>query len=252
IQEAEIFSEMLKRELHALELANVHVLQGLVSATICTKVMDEWLALFNVKLRHMREDIEVIETRNNKLEMQSINYKSLVTELESFFPTPLRKSYYSFINQLLWRETREFANELQVGTKLPKVQSVWFEGSSGPNTITDTSMIFEVYSKMLAVFVPLLVDEISFLSFFMRFEGSSPNLTRDDDEDKDDDDANDEDLDMDIDENDANKIPFQVGLSKSDLRKVVQSSLSGIDKHITAMHKKLMKNLTSEELVPTL
>nr|GFB30099.1 exocyst complex component SEC3A-like isoform X1 [Tanacetum cinerariifolium] len=31
---------------------------------------------------HMREDIEAIETRNNKLEMQSINYKSLVTELE--------------------------------------------------------------------------------------------------------------------------------------------------------------------------
>nr|GEX30615.1 hypothetical protein [Tanacetum cinerariifolium] len=406
IQEAEIFSEMLKRELHALELANVHVLQGLESTTICTKVMDEWLALFNVKLRHIREDIEVRgqlkKPNHDDLHNKCGIYAPLLKHmkfLDKSSPTPLRKSYCSFINQILRRETREFANELQVGTKLPKVQSVWFEGSSGPNTIADTSMIFEAYSKMLEVFVPLLVDESSFLSFFMRFEGSSPNLTRDGDEDEDDDDANDEDLDMDIDENDANKfsklsyklrmikctaelfvyearhqiekfdkgvkqtgvmsfvpryallatqmehyiqgqnrdlvdqayikiidimfvilekisqadpkhsdtmlhlktgflmlleflllmvevkrvttteelqrnyskclrllvqelrlsfevtaakIPFQVGLSKSDLRKVVQSSLSGIDKHITAMHKKRMKNLTSEELVPTL
>ncbi|PWA80348.1 exocyst complex component Sec3 [Artemisia annua] len=299
IGEAEIFSERLKRELHALEAANVHailetehlvdeVLQGLESATICTEDMDEWLALFNVKLRHMREDIEAIETRNNKLEMQSINYKSLVTELEKLLArlhippevsaclasgtfneshmskyieacdwirdalrgfdsvldprfakiravkekraevdiikltfvrmaceflrdhfvkladsmmsdkrnfsqrgqlkkpdhahlhnkcriytpllqhmkfldrsslTPLRKSYCSSINQLLRRETREFANELRAGTKPPKVQSVWFEGASAPNPNVDTSTISEAYSKMLAVFVPLLVDE---------------------------------------------------------------------------------------------
>lgn len=358
IGEAEIFSERLKRELHALEAANVHailetehlvdeVLQGLESAAICTEDMDEWLALFNVKLRHMREDIEDIETRNNKLEMQSINYKSLVTELEKLLArlhipaevsaclasgtfdeshmskyieacdwirdalrgfdsaldprfaknravkekraevdiikltfvrmaceflrdhfvklvdsmmsdkrnfsqrgqlkkpdhadlhnkcriyapllqhmkfldrsslTPLRKSYCSSINQLLRRETREFANELRAGTKPPKVQSVWFEGASAPNPNVDTSMISEAYSKILAVFVPLLVDESSFLSFFMRFEGSSPNPTRDDDEDEDDDDANDDDLDMDIDENDANKCIVEPGALNESLR----------------------------------
>ncbi|XP_014523131.1 exocyst complex component SEC3B-like, partial [Vigna radiata var. radiata] len=47
-------------------------------------------------------------------------------------------------------------------------------------------------------------------------------------------------------------IPFQVGLSKADLRKTLKSSLSGVDKSIAAMYKKLQKNLTSEELLPSL
>lgn len=92
IGEAEAFSERLKRELLALEAANVHaileneplideVLQGLESAANCVDDMDEWLGIFNVKLRHMREDIESIETRNNKLEMQSVNNQSLIVEL---------------------------------------------------------------------------------------------------------------------------------------------------------------------------
>jgi len=43
--------------------------------------MDEWLSVFNVKLRHMREDIESIESRNIKMEMQSVNNKALIEEL---------------------------------------------------------------------------------------------------------------------------------------------------------------------------
>lgn len=38
------------------------VLQGLEAATYCVEDMDEWLGIFNVKLRHMREDIESVET----------------------------------------------------------------------------------------------------------------------------------------------------------------------------------------------
>lgn len=68
IGEAEAFSERLKRELQALEAANVHailetetlveqVLRGLDNALNCVDDMDEWLGIFNVKLRHMREDI---------------------------------------------------------------------------------------------------------------------------------------------------------------------------------------------------
>ncbi|KAK1324113.1 Exocyst complex component SEC3A [Acorus calamus] len=93
IGEAEAFSERLKRELVALEAANVHalleseplieeLLQGLESASSSVDDMDEWLGIFNVKLRHMREDIESIESRNNKLEMQSINNKALIEELD--------------------------------------------------------------------------------------------------------------------------------------------------------------------------
>ncbi|KAI3762889.1 hypothetical protein L1987_53331 [Smallanthus sonchifolius] len=93
IGEAEAFSERLKREFHALEAANVHaileseplvdeVLQGLEAATIAVDDMDEWLGIFNIKLRHMREDIESIETRNNQLEMQSVNNKALIEELD--------------------------------------------------------------------------------------------------------------------------------------------------------------------------
>ncbi|KAL2610060.1 hypothetical protein R1flu_028633 [Riccia fluitans] len=92
IDEAEAFSERLKRELTALEAANVHaileseplveeVLQQLDAATVSVEDMDEWLGIFNVKLTHMREDIESIESRNNRLEMQAQNNAALVEEL---------------------------------------------------------------------------------------------------------------------------------------------------------------------------
>lgn len=92
IDEAEAFSERLKRELTALEAANVHailesqplveeVLQQLDAATVSVEDMDEWLGIFNVKLRHMREDIESIESRNNRLEMQAQNNGALGEEL---------------------------------------------------------------------------------------------------------------------------------------------------------------------------
>ncbi|MBA0561121.1 hypothetical protein Golob_017973, partial [Gossypium lobatum] len=48
------------------------------------------------------------------------------------------------------------------------------------------------------------------------------------------------------------EIPFQLGLSKMDLRKTLKSSLTGVDKSIAAMYKKLQKNLTCEELLPSL
>uniref|UniRef100_A0A2P2MS68 Exocyst complex component SEC3A n=1 Tax=Rhizophora mucronata TaxID=61149 RepID=A0A2P2MS68_RHIMU len=58
------------------------VLQGIEAATNCVDDMDEWLGIFNIKLRHMREDIQSIETRNNKLEMQSVNNRALIEELD--------------------------------------------------------------------------------------------------------------------------------------------------------------------------
>ncbi|KAL2249674.1 exocyst complex component SEC3A [Sesamum indicum] len=313
IGEAEAFSERLKRELQALEAANVHaileneplireVLQGLEVATTCVEDMDEWLGIFNVKLRHMREDIESIETGNNKLEMQSVNNKSLIEELDklieklhipaeyasclsggsfdeanmhenleacewlaialralevpnldrcyaklrsvrekraelqmlettfvqraseflrNYFVSvvdfmmsdknyfsqrgqlkrpdhadlrykcrtyarllqhlksldkncldPLRKAYCSSLNLLLRREAREFANELRASTKISKAPTQWldFTGSNQSANSADTSNVSEAYSKMLTVFIPLLVDESSFFALFMCFE----------------------------------------------------------------------------------
>ncbi|CAI9753444.1 unnamed protein product [Fraxinus pennsylvanica] len=68
--------------IYILFALTVRVLQGLESASNCVEDMDEWLGIFNLKLRHMREDIESIEVRNNKLEMQSVNNKSLIEELD--------------------------------------------------------------------------------------------------------------------------------------------------------------------------
>ncbi|KAJ6844896.1 exocyst complex component SEC3A-like [Iris pallida] len=314
IGEAEAFSERLKRELLALEAANVHalleseplieeVLQGLEATTACVDDMDEWLRIFNVKLRHMREDIESIESRNNKLEMQSGNDKALIGELDKLLdrlripsefaasltggsfdearmlknveacewltgaihglevPTldpcyanmravrekkaeleklkstfvrraseflrnyfaslvdfmisdksyfsqrgqlkrpdhadlrykcrtyarllqhlksldknclgPLRKAYCHSLNLLLRREAREFANELRASTKASRNPTVWLEASSGQSQTansTDTSTVSEAYSKMLTIFIPLLVDESSFFAHFMCFE----------------------------------------------------------------------------------
>ncbi|KAK5832511.1 hypothetical protein PVK06_016313 [Gossypium arboreum] len=314
IGEAEAFSARLKRELLALEAANVHamleseplveeVLQGLDAATHCVDDMDEWLGTFNVKLRHIREDIESIETRNNKLEMHSVNNKALIQELDKLLERlcvpseyatcmsrgkfdearmtqnieacewltgalrgievpnldstygnmravkekraeleklkatfvrrasgflikyfanlvdsvmsdknyfsqrgqlkqpdhadlrykcriyahllqhlksldkncllPLRKAYCSSLNLLLRREAREFANELRASTKVSISPTTWLEGSPGGNQIgnsTDTSALSDAYIKMLTIFIPLLVDESSFLAHFMCFE----------------------------------------------------------------------------------
>lgn len=106
IGEAEAFSERLKREVQALEAANVHAIleteplveeisRGLDSALSCLDDMDEWLRIFNVKLRHMREDIESIETRNNQLEMQSVNNTALIEELDKLLERLCLPSEYA-------------------------------------------------------------------------------------------------------------------------------------------------------------
>ncbi|PPR83583.1 hypothetical protein GOBAR_AA37124 [Gossypium barbadense] len=78
--EKELVSQVEEEDIEAL--LGTYVLQGLEAATSCVDDMDDWLGMFNVKLRHMREDIESIESRNNKLEMQSVNNKSLIEELD--------------------------------------------------------------------------------------------------------------------------------------------------------------------------
>jgi hypothetical protein len=106
VGEAEAFSERMKRELQALEAANVHailesqplindVVQGLDTALSCVDEMGEWLGMFNLKLRHMREDIESIEIRNNKLGMQSVNNASLIEELDKLLEKLLIPSEYA-------------------------------------------------------------------------------------------------------------------------------------------------------------
>ncbi|XP_047328351.1 exocyst complex component SEC3A-like isoform X2 [Impatiens glandulifera] len=367
VTEAEAFSERLKRELQALEAANVHaileseplideVLQGLEVASSCTDDMAEWLGIFNVKLRHMREDIESIEHRNNKLETQSVNNKKLIEELDKLlehlrvpteysacitggsfdevrihqtleacewlcsalrgFEVPnhstyakmrsvkekraeleklkstfvrrasdylinylaslvdlmindknfnsqrgqlkkpdhadlryrcktyvrllqqmksldknclgsLRKAYCLSVNLLLRKEAREYANELRANTKASKTPAVWLEGSTGSaqnNNASDSSTVSDAYSKMLTIFVPLLVDECSFFANFMCFDvptlvpsgGAAPGS-----------DGKDDDLGiMDIDGNNSSAVTNPVELQA--LNEALQELLDGI------------------------
>uniref|UniRef100_A0ACD6A3F3 Uncharacterized protein n=1 Tax=Avena sativa TaxID=4498 RepID=A0ACD6A3F3_AVESA len=381
IGEADAFSERLKQELVALEAANVYqlleseplieeVLQGLDTASAAVDDMDEWLRIFNLKLRHMREDISSIESRNNGLEMQSVNNKGLVEELEkllerlripqefaasltggsfeesrmlknveacewltgairclevpnldpsyvnmravrekraeleklkvtfvrraseflrnyfsslvdfmisdkSYFSQrgqlkrpdhadlrykcrtyarllqhlksldksclgPLRKAYCHSLNLLLRREAREFANELRASTKAPKNPAVWLEGSNsgGQNgSGADTSTVSDAYSKMLTIFIPLLVDESSFFAHFMCFEvpalvpAGAPNVNkhRSGATDPDDDDLN---L-MDPDGNDIK--PDNTSVELGTLNDALQELLDGIQEDFYAV-----------------
>ncbi|XP_073107903.1 exocyst complex component SEC3A isoform X3 [Elaeis guineensis] len=381
IGEAEAFSERLKRELLALEAANVHalleseplieeVLQGLEAASVCVDDMDEWLRIFNVKLRHMREDIESIESRNNKLEMQSVNNKALIDELDklleclripsefaasltggsfdearmlknveacewltgaicslevpnldpcyahmravkekqaeleklkntfvrraseflrnyfsslvdfmisdkSYFSQrgqlkrpdhadlrykcrtyarllqhlksldknclgPLRKAYCHSLNLLLRREAREFANELRASTKASRNPTGWLEvstGSSQTANSADTSTVSDAYSKMLTIFIPLLVDESSFFAHFMCFEvpafvppGAPANGTK---SESDGNDANDDDLSlMDF---DGNNIKRNNSGELGTLNEALQDLLDGIQEDFYAV-----------------
>ncbi|ONK74607.1 uncharacterized protein A4U43_C03F8230 [Asparagus officinalis] len=384
IGEAEAFSERLKRELLALEAANVHallgsepqiqeVLQGLEAATACVDDMDEWLRIFNVKLRHMREDIQSIESRNNKLEMQSTNDVGLIEELDklldrlripsefaasltggsfeearmlknveacewlngairglevpnldpcyanmravrekraeleklkntfvrraseflrnyfaslvdfmindkSYFSQrgqlkrpdhadlrykcrtyarllqhlkgldksclgPLRKAYCHSLNLLLRREAREFASELRASTKASRNPTVWLEASAGPGhtaNSADTSNVSEAYSKMLTIFIPLLVDESSFFAHFMCFEvpafvppGALANGNKNS---SDDNDTNDDDDDISFIDSDGNDIKSNNGPTElGTLNEALQELLDGIQEDFYAV-----------------
>lgn len=62
-------------------------------------------------------------------------------------------------------QAREFANELRASTKASRNPTVWLEstGSSQTASSADTSTVSEAYSKMLTIFIPLLVDEVILL-----------------------------------------------------------------------------------------
>lgn len=59
-------------------------------------------------------------------------------------------------------QAREFASELRASTKASRNPTVWLEASAGPGQTAnaDTSNVSEAYSKMLTIFIPLLVDEV--------------------------------------------------------------------------------------------
>ncbi|RLN40265.1 exocyst complex component SEC3A-like [Panicum miliaceum] len=380
IGEADAFSERLKQELVALEAANVYqlleseplieeVLQGLDAASATVDDMDEWLRIFNLKLRHMREDIASIESRNNGLEMQSVNNKALMEELDkllerlqipqefaasltggsfeesrmlknveacewltgairslevpnldpcyahmravrekkaeleklkttfvrraseflrnyfsslvdfmisdkSYFSQrgqlkrpdhadlrykcrtyarllqhlksldksclgPLRKAYCHSLNLLLRREAREFANELRASTKAPKNPAVWLEGSNGSGhngSSADTSTVSDAYSKMLTIFIPLLVDESSFFAHFMCFEvpalvpAGSPNVNKNKSG------GNDADDDLGLMDPDGNDLkPDSTSAELGTLNEALQELLDGIQEDFYAV-----------------
>ncbi|CAL8460642.1 g172 [Coccomyxa elongata] len=93
VGDVEEFQDRLQAELTALEAANVHavleggpmvasVLQRAGEAANSVDDLAESLAIFDLKLRHMREDIAAIEARNNRLERQARHNNALLEALE--------------------------------------------------------------------------------------------------------------------------------------------------------------------------
>ncbi|EFJ51143.1 hypothetical protein VOLCADRAFT_120498 [Volvox carteri f. nagariensis] len=87
------FEERLAAEHEALEAANVHSIMVAVPAAeaVVAQIrktqglledLDEYLTVFDTKLRHMREDIAAIESSNNSLELQSRNNTRLLNTLQ--------------------------------------------------------------------------------------------------------------------------------------------------------------------------
>ncbi|OQU83313.1 hypothetical protein SORBI_3005G106700 [Sorghum bicolor] len=97
-----------------------------------------------------------------------------IKSLDKSCMMPLRKAYCHSLNMLIRRESRDFSNELRNSSKASKSSTPLFEGPAGANqpaSITDSPA--DAYSKMITVFIPLLVDESSFLAHFMCFEVSA-------------------------------------------------------------------------------
>jgi len=98
IGDAETFMERLGDELMALEAANVHsILEGAPMVERLLKRLDSTLHLlddleaqmsvYNFRLQHMRDDIEAIEQRNNRLELASQNGSALLATTTSMLET---------------------------------------------------------------------------------------------------------------------------------------------------------------------
>ncbi|GMH40758.1 hypothetical protein BSKO_08662 [Bryopsis sp. KO-2023] len=90
--DVEDFEQRLNAEHAALEAANIHaILEGtpaverimgrLKASMNLLDDLDQNLQVFDLKLRHMREDIAAIEARNNMLEMEARNNGKLLTTL---------------------------------------------------------------------------------------------------------------------------------------------------------------------------
>jgi hypothetical protein len=63
----------------------LQVLQGLEIASICVEDMDEWLGIFNIKLRHMREDIQSVRL-----------FSPLLINMQTIFPSCYEENIFSF------------------------------------------------------------------------------------------------------------------------------------------------------------
>ncbi|KAL9255813.1 Exocyst complex component SEC3A-like protein [Drosera capensis] len=116
IGETEAFCQRLKRELLALEAANVHAIletkplveevsQGIDSALNSVEDMTEWLGTCNLKLKYMKEDIQLIETQDKELIIQCKNDASLIEELDRFLARlRVPSEYVKFLSTALFDE----------------------------------------------------------------------------------------------------------------------------------------------------
>ncbi|GAB4846397.1 hypothetical protein Ancab_025402 [Ancistrocladus abbreviatus] len=76
------------------------VLQGLDSAVSCVEDMNEWLGIFNVKLRHMREDMESGEmTMSDEMDLLVEQVKMLAGDI-AFSTSTLKHLLEQSINDL--------------------------------------------------------------------------------------------------------------------------------------------------------
>jgi len=86
------FKQRLQAELEALEIANVyatleggdlakHVNDTLLASRSNLDDLEEWLSIFNVKLKHMQGDVTAIEAWSNLLEVHQQNHRKLLARL---------------------------------------------------------------------------------------------------------------------------------------------------------------------------
>ncbi len=105
------FETRLQDEHRALEDANVHamlensravdgIMGKLRSASHLLDDLDQSLLVFDMKLRHMKDDIAAIEARNNTLEMEARNSAKLLSTLQSLLShLELNDSYASILEK---------------------------------------------------------------------------------------------------------------------------------------------------------
>ena len=137
--------------------------------------LEAWLSVFNVKLTHMREDIRVIEARNNELELKARNSNSLLAALKEFLKTlSLPSSVEAALRNSDYEDSDELESIVKAANSLIEFRERLYSKALPPiamhmkavrQRIAFLENLVSLFTKRTTIFLKTLFDTITSEAF---------------------------------------------------------------------------------------